>query len=190
MYTVYLLQQKCPLCRNPYTPEFYKIQNSQQKTQEPIKPTLWKHATTGRTDELLYLVEYLCIHGKVVVTSGFWYVYLEKLYNAVRNEFSHLQVVICQEFDPRKIKHADVIFIQHCDLWYLRHDPSIRSLISMELDLDRSVTRCMYYYFRNCAHKFVIAPSNSLSEILADNIEWNHEQELIQTMLSKIEEEH
>jgi len=187
MFTVYLLQQKCPLCRNTYTPEFYKIQDSSDSIP---KPTLWKQATTGRTDELIHLLEHLSSHGKVVVTSGFWYIFLEKLYNEVRHEFSQLQVVICQEFDARKIKNADIIFIQHCDLWYLRHDPSIKSLISMELDLDRSITRCMYYYFKSCTHKFVIAPSNSLSEILADNIEWNDEQELIQTMLSKIEEEY
>jgi hypothetical protein len=82
-----------------------------------------------------------------------------------------------------------VIIVSHRDLCYLRHYPAIFAVISMELDLSRRAMDCIYYYFRSAQYKYVIAPAHGLTEVLLEHFDWKHEEELVSSMLSKIEGE-
>ncbi len=186
MYRVNILMQKCPLCRTPYSKEFYRLSELGKNVEKPV---MWKRPTRGRMNELTFLVGKLATFGKVVITTGLGFDYMDTLYDEVCEKYPQWKVMVFDDYDMVMVNIHDVIIVSHRDLCYLRHYPAIFAVISMELDLSRRAMDCIYYYFRSAQYKYVIAPAHGLTEVLLEHFDWKHEEELVSSMLSKIEGE-
>jgi hypothetical protein len=184
MYQVNVLHQKCPLCRRDYGGEFYRSMVNFGWEQVKI-PELWKRPTSGRMQELVHLVEEFMNEGKIVITSGIGIRYLRMIVQALQKMFEDKYVVICHEFKLMDVNMADIVLLTHDDLWYVRHHPGINTLITLDIDFNRIVNKCIYYYFRECKNKFVVAPAQGMTEVLANDVQWSNERKLLQHMLDK-----
>jgi hypothetical protein len=185
MYTLFMLQPKCPLCRAKYGNTCYE--STVSVTNNDKKPVMYRLATRNRMEELIYLVKKLVPFGKVIVTSGVGTDYLQYIYQVLCGVHDASRIYVVEEFEVQKVNMADIIVVGHADMWYLRHYPVIYGLITMELDWDRHVTKCMYYYFKDCLYKYVIAPSGGFTEILLENLECTNEKKLLTKMLHRLE---
>ncbi len=175
-YIVNILYQKCPLCRVEYGETFVRGEVELNNFREPVS---WKSPTKGRFRELIYLVRKTHTQGRIVICSGLSYSYLHYIEDVLHMSFPNLVMVVCDKWNMTMIHMADVILIHHRDLSYLRHYPGIHTLIAMDLDMSKCITRCMYHYFKNCQHKYVIAPAHGITEAIVNNMEWYNEYELL-----------
>jgi hypothetical protein len=177
-YIVNMVHRKCPYCRVEYGQEFFR-QSSENVIEPPVS---WKSATTGRIRELIYLVRQLHSGGRIVISSGLSVEYLYYLKDMIHAQFPSLHIMLWEEMDMCEL--SDIILVCHGNLSYLRHHNNIYALISMDVDMSKCITRCMYYYFKSCKYKYVIAPPHGITQAIVENMEWYDAKELLSSLSS------